>query len=172
MINQSAVSLTDVSIELSHTEIPNQPELDDKKEANTSVITVEKNDKSESENKTVDQSELTLTIPQVEALLSELKTKHTAEKRLLHCDMMLMKKLIKTMVDKIKEKKKENNKYEIRMIQIKKLQEINKKLKLDNEKLSKENTTLTNGFSKLKILMVQHEYERIQREQEQEWFYE
>ena len=75
----------------------------------------------------------------MEALLSELKTKHTAEKRLLHCDMMLMKKLIKTMVDKIKEKKKENNKYEIRMIQIKKLQEINKKLKLDNEKLSKDN---------------------------------
>ena len=76
------------------------------------------------------------------------------------------------MVDKIKEKKKENNKYEIRMIQIKKLQEINKKLKLDNEKLSKENTALTNGFSKLKTLMVEHEYERIQREQEQEWFFE
>ena len=47
------------------------------------------------------------------------------------------------------------------MMQIKKLQELNKNFKIDNEKLSRENFILTNQFSKLKTLIVQHEYERI-----------
>ena len=58
------------------------------------------------------------------------------------------------------------------MMQIKKLQELNKTLKVDNERLQRENIALTNQFSKLRTLMVQHEYERIKREQEQDWFYE
>jgi len=58
------------------------------------------------------------------------------------------------------------------MLQIKKLQELNKTLKVDNERLQSENHTLTSQFSKLRTLMVQHEYERIKREQEQDWFYE
>ena len=57
-------------------------------------------------------------------------------------------------------------------MQIKKLQELNKNFRIDNEKLSRENFILTNQFSKLKTLIVQHEYERIQREQEQDWFFE
>lgn len=58
------------------------------------------------------------------------------------------------------------------MMQIKKLQELNKTLKVDNERLQSENIALTNQFSKLRTLMVQHEYERIKQEQEQDWFYE
>ena len=102
-VNQSSVSINDVSIELSQTEISQQPETEDKNEANTSVITVEKNDQSESDKKPLETSEITFTIPQVEALLSELKTKHISEKRLLQCDLMLMKKVMKTMSEKIKE---------------------------------------------------------------------
>ena len=33
-------------------------------------------------------------MPQVEAILSEVKTKHIAEKRLLQCDLMLLKKVV------------------------------------------------------------------------------
>ena len=53
------------------------------------------------------------------------------------------------------------------MMQIKKLQEINKTLKVDNEKLQSENHILTNQCSGLRTLMIRHEYERIQQEQEQ-----
>ena len=58
------------------------------------------------------------------------------------------------------------------MMQIKKLQELNKTLKVDNERLQGENHTVTGQFARLRTLMVQHEYERIQREQEQDWFFE
>ena len=102
-VNQSTVSINDVSIELSRTEISQQPDTEDNKEANTSVITVEKNDQSETDDKPLETKEVTFTIPQVEALLSELKTKHTSEKRLLQCDLMLMKKVMKKMSEKIKE---------------------------------------------------------------------
>ena len=47
------------------------------------------------------------------------------------------------------------------MMQIKKLQELNKTLKVDNERLQSENHILTNQFGKLRTLMVRHEYERI-----------
>ena len=35
--------------------------------------------------------------------ITQLKTKHISEKRLLQCDLMLMKKVMKTMSEKIKE---------------------------------------------------------------------
>ena len=47
------------------------------------------------------------------------------------------------------------------MMQIKKLGDLNKTLKVDNERLQSENHSLTNQFSKLRTLMVKHEYERI-----------
>ena len=39
-------------------------------------------------------TELTLSVPQFEVMLSELKTKHIAEKRMLQCDLSLCKKVI------------------------------------------------------------------------------
>ena len=50
------------------------------------------------------------------------------------------------------------------MMQIKKLQELNKTYKVDVERLQSENHILTNQFGSLRTLLVQHEYERIKRE--------
>ena len=62
-VNQSTVSINDVSIELSRTEISQQPDTEDKNEANTSVITVEKNDEPEQDKKPLEASEITFTMP-------------------------------------------------------------------------------------------------------------
>ena len=46
------------------------------------------------EEKPIDLKEVSLKLPQVEVILSEVKTKHLAEKRLLQCDLMLLKKVV------------------------------------------------------------------------------
>ena len=94
-------------------------------------------------------------------ILSDLKTKHLAEKRMLQCDLGLCKKTIKIMADSIRSQGKERQKNQIRMLQIKKLQEVNKHLKADNTTLVSENRTLVDQCSKLKTLMVAYEKESM-----------
>ena len=52
--------------------------------------------------KEVADENLTLSMAQFEMLLSDLKTKHLAEKRMLQCDLGLCKKTIKIMADSIR----------------------------------------------------------------------
>ena len=52
------------------------------------------------------------------------------------------------------------------MLKVENLQKLNENLKTDNDKLKEENIALTNQLSKIKALMIKHEYERIQLEQE------
>ena len=49
-----------------------------------------------------DEKNLTLSMTQFEMILSDLKTKHLAEKRMLQCDLGLCKKTIKIMADSIR----------------------------------------------------------------------
>lgn len=58
------------------------------------------------------------------------------------------------MADNIKNQSKDRHRNEIRMLQIKKLQEVNKILKTDNTRLVSENSVLTDQCSKLKTLMI------------------
>jgi len=58
------------------------------------------------------------------------------------------------MADNIKNQSKDRHRNEIRMLQIKKLQEVNKILKTDNTRLVSENSVLTVQCSKLKTLMI------------------
>ena len=50
----------------------------------------------------VEDENLTLSMNQFELLLSDLKTKHLAEKRMLQCDLSLCKKVIKLMASCMK----------------------------------------------------------------------
>lgn len=86
---------------------------------------------------------LTLSINQFEMVLSDLKTRHLAEKRMLQCDLALCKKTIKLMAHSLRNNAKEKQRNEIRMLQIKKLQEVNKFLKSDNGRLVNESRVLT-----------------------------
>ena len=72
---------------------------------------------------------MNLTRAQFEVLISDLKTKHLAEKRLLQCDLSLCKKVVKQIIGCMRTQAKERQRNEIRMLQIKKLQEANKYLK-------------------------------------------
>ena len=104
---------------------------------------------------------LTLSINQFEMVLSDLKTRHLAEKRMLQCDLALCKKTIKLMAHSLRNNAKEKQRNEIRMLQIKKLQEVNKFLKSDNGRLVNESRVLTEQCSKLKSLMVSYEQESL-----------
>ena len=70
------------------------------------------------------------------------------------------------MADSIRGQNKEKQKNQIRLLQIKKLQEVNKHLKADNIMLIDENKTLVDQCSKLKTLMVAYEkdalYQRLE----------
>ena len=60
-------------------------------------------EKDESNQKDKEEDgEPTFTLSQVEIILSDLKTRHIAEKRLLSCDLMLCKKTIQVMSQKLK----------------------------------------------------------------------
>ena len=65
------------------------------------------------------------------------------------------------MAHNIKDSQKERQRNQIRMLQIKKLQEVNKYLKTDNQKLTEENRNLVDANSKLKSLMVNYEKESL-----------
>ena len=106
---------------------------------------------------------LTLSIGQFEMILSDLKTRHLAEKRMLQCDLALCKKTIKLMAENMRSQAKDRQRNEIRMLQIKKLQEVNKFQKTDNTRLISENSLLTDQCSKLKTLMIEYEYESLQQ---------
>ena len=56
---------------------------------------------------------------------------------------------------------KDKQRSDIRMLQIKKLQDANKFLKADNTKLTTENGILTNQCSGLKQMMISYEREAI-----------
>ena len=60
--------------------------------------------------KDVEDENLTLSMAQFEMLLSDLKTKHLAEKRMLQCDLALCKKTIKIMANNIRNQGKEKQK--------------------------------------------------------------
>lgn len=94
-------------------------------------------------------------------VLSDLKTRHLAEKRMLQCDLALCKKTIKLMAHSLRTNTKERQRNEIRMLQIKKLQEVNKFLKSDNARLVNESRVQTEQCSKLKSLMVSYEQESL-----------
>ncbi len=64
----------------------------------------------------VEDENLTLSMNQFELLLSDLKTKHLAEKRMLQCDLSLSKKVIKLMVSCIKSQVKDKQRNDIRML--------------------------------------------------------
>lgn len=59
---------------------------------------------------------LTLSIVQFEMVLSDLKTRHLAEKRMLQCDLALCKKTIKMMAQSMRNNVKEKQRNEIRML--------------------------------------------------------
>ena len=112
------------------------------------------------------KKEVTITMTQLELIISELKTRHIAEKRMMQCDLSLQKKTIQKLTKKIKEQQKEAKKLDIWMLQIKKLSQVNKAYKEDVARLQKENFQLANQFGKVKKLMFEYENEAIYREVE------
>ena len=62
---------------------------------------------------------------------------------------------------KLVAQKREKQRNEIRMLQIKKLQEVNKFLKQDNAKLANDNQILSKQCSGLKDVMMNYEKEAI-----------
>ena len=67
------------------------------------------------------------------------------------------------MAENMRSQAKDRQRNEIRMLQIKKLQEVNKFQKTDNTRLISENSLLTDQCSKLKTLMIEYEYESLQQ---------
>ena len=58
------------------------------------------------------------------------------------------------------------------MLQIKKLQEVNKFLKVDNARLLQDNTQLVDQHSNLKILMINYEKESLYHRIESQYMFE
>ena len=146
-----------------------QNEDDGQSSLDTSLISVIKvsDGKDDEAEQTIEAAKvavdenLTLSMAQFEMILSDLKTRHLAEKRMLQCDLALCKKTILLMAKIMRSHAKDKQRNEIRMLQIKKLQEVNKFMKQDNAKLTSENTVLTDQCSKLKTLMVNYEQEAL-----------
>lgn len=76
------------------------------------------------------------------------------------------------MATKLKESKREQSKLEIRMMQVKKLQQLNKCYKTDNDRLQKENFALAKQFSTLKQMLIEYENQAIYSEIEAQWVIE
>lgn len=57
-----------------------------------------------------------LTRAQFEVLISDLKTKHLAEKRMMNCDLILCKKMVKLMVSCMRVQVKERSRNDIRLL--------------------------------------------------------
>ena len=89
----STVSLADVAVDVSQSDILPPTDLEEKKEA-LEATQQEEAENAAAEVKPIDLTEASLKMPQVEAILSEVKTRHIAEKRLLQCDLMLLKKVV------------------------------------------------------------------------------
>ena len=119
-----------------------------------------------------DNENLILSRAQFEVLISDLKTRHVAEKRMLQCDLSLCKKVIKLMVEYMRAQSKEKQRNQIRMLQIKKLQESNKFLRDEISTLSTNNHVLTTQCSKLKALMMSYEQEALYQRLESDYVYE
>jgi len=105
---------------------------------NTSVVSVirvadcEKANESEDADEVKPGENFQMTRTQFELLINDIKTKHLAERSMLQCDLSLCKKVIKLMADCLRAHSKDQHRNQIRMLQIKKLQEVNKFLKAEN----------------------------------------
>ena len=62
-------------------------------------------DKKEGDEEEDDQEkkEVTITMNQLDLIISELKTRHIAEKRMMQCDLSLQKKTIQKLTKKVKD---------------------------------------------------------------------
>ena len=80
-----------------------------------------------------DKTNLTLPVSHIEIMLSELKTKHIAEKRMLQCDLSLCKKVIQLMSKAIRSQKNELWRKDIYLKQFSKLQAANRDLSNENK---------------------------------------
>ena len=106
--------------------------IDDDAQLDTSVISVihvdddadkiqaEKGEdgKIEDENLTLISApiDLTLSVAQFEMMISDLNTKHIAEKRMLQCDLTLCKKMIQLMAISMRDHGKERQKNQVRLL--------------------------------------------------------
>lgn len=84
-----------------------------------------------------------------------------AEKRMLQCDLVLCKKMVKMMVNCMRVQVKERSRNDISLFQIKRLKETNKYLKAENQEFTKVNTVLSSQCSGLKTVMVNYEKESL-----------
>lgn len=82
-----------MAVDVSQSDILPPTDLEEKKEA-LEATQQEEAENAAAEVKPIDLTEASLKMPQVEAILSEVKTRHIAEKRLLQCDLMLLKKVV------------------------------------------------------------------------------
>ena len=91
---------------------------------------------------------------------------------MLQCDLSLCKKMVKLMVNCMRAQVKERSRNEIRMLQIKKLQETNKFLKTENEQITKLNRVLSQQCSGLKTILIDYEQESLYQRLESDYIYE
>ena len=58
------------------------------------TLEIDKDGKDDEDGEEEGKKEVTITMTQLELIISELKTRHIAEKRMMQCDLSLQKKTI------------------------------------------------------------------------------
>lgn len=105
-------------------------------------------------------------------MLERVKTKHQAEKMVLGQEIVMLKHVTKMIVKQCKQLRvsfsfmrnsefvqRDKTLSDIRLQSHKKLVDLNKRLKDENEELKKQCLTLSEKFNGLKRVMIAHEYD-------------
>ena len=72
---------------------------------------------------------------QVKSLISDLQSKHKAEKTVLELNQVFFKGVIRSLIHKVKQMQKTQRKSEIKLLQLKRLQELNMYLKSETGRI-------------------------------------
>lgn len=113
-----------------------------------------------------------LTVSQFELMLSELKTRHIAEKRMLQCDLSLCKKVIHLMAKNIRLQARELRRKEVYVQQYRKLVKENQVLVRENLEYKERARVSEHKKCKLTTLILDYEHESIFRRLESEYLFE